>query len=140
MTDCNPMSLLSSSVNEILQARILEWVARPSSRGSSRSRDQTHLLHCRRILYLLSHWRSPVQSQSGLLSAHSSHDFFQLPCPLCPLSALEANQQTRGPTRTQVLVARGVNKDAVKSDSSAATKSTGICTLSNAGTSPFLFV
>ena len=41
MTDCNPMSLLSSSVDGILQARILEWVARPSSRGSSQLRDQT---------------------------------------------------------------------------------------------------
>ena len=28
-----------------------EWVAMPSSRGSSRSRDQTGLLHCRRIIY-----------------------------------------------------------------------------------------
>ena len=27
----------------ILQARILEWVATPSSRGSSRCRDQTHV-------------------------------------------------------------------------------------------------
>ena len=30
-----------SSVHWILQARILEWVAMPSSRGSSQSRDQT---------------------------------------------------------------------------------------------------
>ena len=35
----------------ILQARILEWVAMPSSRGSSLPRDQTCLLHCRQILY-----------------------------------------------------------------------------------------
>ena len=34
---CNPMdcSLLGSSVHGIFQARILEWVAMPSSRGSS---------------------------------------------------------------------------------------------------------
>ena len=32
-----------SSVHEILQARILEWVAMPSSRGSSQPRDQTHV-------------------------------------------------------------------------------------------------
>ena len=39
----------------ILQARILEWVAMPSSRGSSQLRDQTQvLLHCRQILYCLS--------------------------------------------------------------------------------------
>ena len=29
----------------ILQARILEWVAMPSSRGSSQLRDQTHVCH-----------------------------------------------------------------------------------------------
>ena len=37
----------------ILQARILEWVAMPSSRGSSQPRDQTWFLHCRKILYFL---------------------------------------------------------------------------------------
>ena len=37
-TLCNPMAycLLGSSVNEILHARILEWVATSYSRGSSR--------------------------------------------------------------------------------------------------------
>ena len=37
LTLCNPMdcSPLNSSVHGILQARILEWVAMPSSRGSS---------------------------------------------------------------------------------------------------------
>ena len=41
----NPMdcSLPGSSVHGILQARILEWVAMPSCRGSSLPRDQTHL-------------------------------------------------------------------------------------------------
>ena len=40
---CNPMdySLPGFSVHGNLQARILEWVAMPFSRGSSRSRDQT---------------------------------------------------------------------------------------------------
>ena len=40
---CNPMdcSLTGSSVNGILQARILEWVATSSSRGSSWPRDRT---------------------------------------------------------------------------------------------------
>ena len=31
------------SVHGILQARILEWVAMPSSRGSSRPKDRTHV-------------------------------------------------------------------------------------------------
>ena len=40
---CDPMhcSRPGSSVHGILQARILEWVAMPSSRGSSGARDQT---------------------------------------------------------------------------------------------------
>ena len=42
-TLCDPMdcSPPGSSVHGILQARILEWVAMPSSRGSSWPRDQT---------------------------------------------------------------------------------------------------
>ena len=42
-TLCNPMdySLPGSSVHGILQARLLEWVAIPFSRGSSQPRDQT---------------------------------------------------------------------------------------------------
>ena len=44
-TLCNPTnySSLGSSVHGILQARILEWVAMPFSRGSSRFRDQTRV-------------------------------------------------------------------------------------------------
>ena len=40
-TMCNPMdcSLPGSSIHGILQARILKWVAMPSSRGSSLPRD-----------------------------------------------------------------------------------------------------
>ena len=42
---CNVMACSppGSSVHGILQARILEWVAMPSSRESSRSSDQTHV-------------------------------------------------------------------------------------------------
>ena len=38
--DC---SLLGSSLHGILQARVLEWVAIPFSRGSSRPRDRTQV-------------------------------------------------------------------------------------------------
>ena len=54
--DCSPPG---SSVHGILQARILEWVAIPFSRGSSRPRD-LGLLHCRQVLYRLSHQGSPI--------------------------------------------------------------------------------
>ena len=40
--DCSPPG---PSVRGILQARMLEWVAMPFSRGSSRPRDQT-LVSC----------------------------------------------------------------------------------------------
>ena len=42
---CNPFncSLLGSPVHVILQARILEWVAMPSSKGPSPPRDGTHM-------------------------------------------------------------------------------------------------
>ena len=57
-TPCGPMngSLLGSSVHGILQARILEWVAMPTSRGPSQPRDQTHVSYVfcigRQVLYL----------------------------------------------------------------------------------------
>ena len=41
--DCNPPG---SSVHGILHARILEWVAKPSSRGSSQPRDHISSVSC----------------------------------------------------------------------------------------------
>ena len=55
--DCSPPG---SSVHGILQARILEWVAIPFSRGSFLTQElNSGLLHRRQILYHLSHQRSP---------------------------------------------------------------------------------
>ena len=57
LTLCNPMdcSPPGSSVLGILQTRILEWVAMPSSRGSSQPRDLTCVSYVscvsRRVLY-----------------------------------------------------------------------------------------
>ena len=58
LTLCSPTccSAPSSSIHEILQGRILEWVAILFSRGSSRPRD---LLHCRWILY---HLKAPREA------------------------------------------------------------------------------
>ena len=57
----NPMdwSLPGSPIHGIFQARILEWVAISSSRGSSWPRDQTHI-SCldRRILYHRVTWEA----------------------------------------------------------------------------------
>ena len=62
---CNPVdcSLPGSSAHGIFQARILEWVAISSSRGSSRHRDQT-LVSCiscigRQIHHHCTTWETP---------------------------------------------------------------------------------
>ena len=56
LTLCDPMdcSPPASSVRGILQARILEWVAIPFSRGSSWPRDWTHVF--RIGSWVLYHW------------------------------------------------------------------------------------
>ena len=61
-TLCDPMNCSppGSSAHEILQARILEPVAIPFSRGFSQPKGfNPGLLHCRQILYRLSHQGSP---------------------------------------------------------------------------------
>ena len=60
--DC---SLSSFSVHGILLARILEWVAMLSSRGSSRTRDQAHISNIAGGFFntwetLCLHWESPT--------------------------------------------------------------------------------
>ena len=54
-TLCNPMgsSPPGSPVHEILQARILEWVAMLSSRGSSGPRDRTQVSHIARRFFII---------------------------------------------------------------------------------------
>ena len=51
LMDCSPPG---SSVHGISQARILEWVTISFSRGSSKSRDQTHISCIGK--YILYHW------------------------------------------------------------------------------------
>ena len=69
-------SLTGSSVHGIIQARILEWVAFSSSRGSSRPRDWTCMSGIgRRILY---HWAT-WEAHSGILFSHKKEWKF----PIC---------------------------------------------------------
>ena len=60
LMDC---SLPGSSVYGILQARILEWIVMPSSRGSFLPRDPTDVSYVshmgRRVLYHYHHLGSP---------------------------------------------------------------------------------
>ena len=62
-TDCSP---LDYSVHGVLQARMLEWVPMPSSRGASPPRDGTHLSYAtcigRPFLHLWCHLGSPHPS------------------------------------------------------------------------------
>ena len=56
-TLCDPMDY---TVHGILQARIVEWVAFPFSRGSSQTQGlNSGLQYCRQILYQLSYQGSP---------------------------------------------------------------------------------
>ena len=67
---CNPLdcSPPDSFVHGILQARILEWVAITSSRGSSWSRDWTHISYVscigRWVIYPWHHLGSPAHQTS----------------------------------------------------------------------------
>ena len=71
LTVCDPMGCnpSGSSVHGILQARILEWVAMPSSRGSSLPRDRTCISYIsyisRQVLYHYRHLGSPRSSVGG---------------------------------------------------------------------------
>ena len=78
-TCCNPMNCIppGSSVHGILQARILEWVAISSSRGSSGPRDWGRLscVSCigRQILCPLSHLGSSVVLWVFLIKENWTH-------------------------------------------------------------------
>ena len=107
LTLCNNMncSLPGSSAHGILQARILEWVAVPSSRGSSQPTDRTQgsnpsLPHWRQILYHLGHQGSPLYYLQFSLVAQS--------CPTlcdpmdCSMAGLPVHHQLPEPTQTHV--------------------------------------
>ena len=69
LTHCNPIdcSLPGSSVHRILQARILEWVAMPFSRESSKPRNWTQVSRIAGRLFIVwatqeaLHWSQEVQ-------------------------------------------------------------------------------
>ena len=80
---CYPMdcSLPGSSVHGILQARILEWVAIPYSRGSSWPRDWTHVSCIAGRLYCLNLIRgNPHSSYNWKFVVFANPSLFSL-CP-----------------------------------------------------------
>ena len=88
-TFCDPMdcSLPGSSVHGILQARILEWVAMPSSRGSSQSRDQTWVSRITARFFTV--WatretcRSKIPMPFGMICDQESWPYCPLPVNPC---------------------------------------------------------
>ena len=86
LVDCSPPG---SSVHGILQARILEWVAISSSRGSSWRRDWTHVSYVSCIgRWVLYHWateealickQAPALSPFSTTTARPFH--FTILCP-----------------------------------------------------------
>ena len=83
--NCSPPG---SSVHGILQARILEWVAIRSSRGSSWPRDWTHISWVSCIVgKLFTHWatwEASVQFSRSVVSNSLRPHESQHARPLCP--------------------------------------------------------
>ena len=79
-TLCDPMdfSPIGSSVHGILWATILEWVAMPSSRGSSWTKDQTCIssISCivRRVLYHWHQFNHPFYWNHCIINLHALPD------------------------------------------------------------------
>ena len=87
LTLCDPMDCNSpgSSVHGILQARILEWVAMPSSRGLSNYREQT------RVSW---HW---LVGSLPLVPPGKTFTIYHLPFAFKSLSLLSAVQLRNNP-------------------------------------------
>ena len=66
-------SLPGSSVDGILQARILEWVVIPFSRGSSRPRDQTQVSCITGSFFTTESPRKPIVDYVGSLKWVKQH-------------------------------------------------------------------
>ena len=85
-TLCYPMgcSLPGCSVQWILQARILEWVAISSSRGSSQPRYgiRVSCVSCigRQVLYDQATWEAPIERKEERLEVN---DVYQLNLSIC---------------------------------------------------------
>ena len=89
------LELTGSSVHGILQARILEWVAMLSSRGSSRPRKSNHCVsHCRQILNHLSHWESTYLFSSE--DTRGPHELYPcaIPSPLRLVTCFSPTENT----------------------------------------------
>ena len=103
----NPMdySPPGSSLHGIFQARILEWMVIPSSRGSSPPRDWTHVSYfsCigRRVHY---HYHHQINPRAGLCFSNSSvHRTRSGKCSRRHLSTSSPTVRTMSPCFSQAL-------------------------------------
>ena len=84
-TFCDPLDCIppASSVHGILQARILKWVAMPSSRGSSQPKNQTPIsmspASAGRLITASATWEALINRLTGNLYLLTT--FIQFPCP-----------------------------------------------------------
>ena len=116
LTLCNAMdcSRQESSVHGILRARILDWVAMPSSRGSSWPRDQTWVSYgsCidRRVLYhQCHHWqRVEVHWLVLCITCNSVQSLNRVPLFVTPWIA--AHQASLSITNSQSLDTLGSSR------------------------------
>ena len=83
--DCSPPG---SSVHGILQARVLEWVATPISHQEIFPTQGSNpgLLHCKWILYHLSHQGSPFLWKSSSDPLKPRHSFLRQKLGVCPFT------------------------------------------------------
>ena len=83
LTLCDPVDCIPPrfSVHGILQARILEWIIIPFSKGSSLPRDQTWE-HCRQFLYHLSHQESHFMKYGSQIIMLYTLNLYSAECQL----------------------------------------------------------
>ena len=78
------------SAHGILQARILGWMAMPSSRASCQHRDWTHVSHVsctgRQLLYYCITWEAPRNSHHLLINIPVTKSSTNLPSLLQPFA------------------------------------------------------
>ena len=105
-TLCNPMdcSLPGFSVHGFLQARILEWIAIPFSRGSSQARDR-NLVSCRFFTVWATGSPPAVWFLPYILIINIITKRLHLWAPICILITKKIYFCNKGPTQTSLCLA-----------------------------------
>ena len=97
LCDSMDCTSLGSSVHEILEARILKWVAISFSRGSSRPRDQTRLCSIAGRLFTIWATREALLGHEGPLLKEIQKRSTKFPYPYLPCNDTRGLWPRRGP-------------------------------------------